>query len=371
MTDNLPAVRPSNEVATADTDSWIQVMGPLVKLAESVASTEFVPKQLRGKPAAVTAALLYGREVGLPPMTALTMTHVIEGKPAMSAEGMRALVLAAGHDIETLESTGGMCRMRGRRRGSETWTPVEWSIDSARAAGLLAKDNWKNYPRQMLQARTTAELCRLVFPDVIHGFRATEELDDILEEAPSAPAAPASMTTVKRTARTAKKAPAAAALPAAETKQRPPAPEGVPLPGEDGYDDVVPGGEAVPPTPAASPSPTAPESVTPTDSGAPEQPNEDPPAADVEPATEAVEDKSKSNWATRPQLTRIRLTLNGFGMVGEQTREARLTLVGRIVGREIDSTTHLTVDEASAVIDTLARVRSIADLEALLDANEA
>lgn len=398
MTDNLPAVRRPNEVATTDTDSWIQVMGPLVKLAEQVASTEFVPKQLRGKPAAVTAALLYGREVGLPPMTSLTMTHVIEGKPAMSAEAMRALVLAAGHDIEVLESTGSICRMRGRRRGSETWTPVEWTWDMARHAEVTGKDNWRHYPRQMLQARCTAELARLVFPDVIHGFRSVEELDDMGETASVEPSPPADPKTTVRRSRAAKKTPASTPPPVEAGRQRPPTPQGVPLPGEDGFGDIAGPGE-VPlageppagtssPEGASPPDPDAPSGPSP-QTGAPEDPlrgaeaGADPaeaeavdtlePPSGAPPAPEqgAVEEDDRPERASKPQLTRIRLTFNGLGLTGEDSRDQRLTLVSRIVGRRVESTTHLSKDEASSVIDTLGRVRSLGDLEALLEATGA
>ena len=130
MTDNLPAVRPTSEVArtTQDTDSWVDVMRPVIALAERIAMTDFVPKGLRGNVAATTAAMLYGREVGLPPMTALTQTHVIEGKPAMSAEAMRALVFAAGHEIAIDESTAkGMLRPGFRTspaRFTGLWNPL-------------------------------------------------------------------------------------------------------------------------------------------------------------------------------------------------------------------------------------------------------
>ena len=51
--------------------SWIALMEPAVELAKAVANTEFVPKSLRGNPAAITAAILYGDEVGLGPMQSL------------------------------------------------------------------------------------------------------------------------------------------------------------------------------------------------------------------------------------------------------------------------------------------------------------
>ena len=51
-------------------------------LAVQIAQTEFVPASLRGKPAAVMAAMLTGHEVGIGPMMALKQIHVVEGRPA-------------------------------------------------------------------------------------------------------------------------------------------------------------------------------------------------------------------------------------------------------------------------------------------------
>ena len=176
-------------VTVPDTDSWTYVVAEVAKLAQHIAGTEFVPKGLRGNAPAVCAAILYGREVGLPPMTSLRDIYVTNGRPAMYAEAMRGLVLAAGHDIEVTESTGAVCTMRSRRKGRTEWTaPVSWNLDMARAAGLLpAKPDsaWNHYPRQMLVARCTAELCRRDFPDVIHGMTTVEEVDDRPREADS------------------------------------------------------------------------------------------------------------------------------------------------------------------------------------------
>ena len=98
---NLPAVRQEAPVATADTDSWVQMMGPLVKLAESVATTEFVPKNLRGKPAAVTAALLEG-EVSLQPRpVAASGALVSTVKVALAAEPVSRLP-AESEDVPAL-----------------------------------------------------------------------------------------------------------------------------------------------------------------------------------------------------------------------------------------------------------------------------
>lgn len=258
---NLPAIRqPAREVARTDTDSWTTVFTEVLELARGIADTEFVPTSLRGSIPATTAAILYGREVGLPPMTALNSTHVIEGRPSLEAQAMRAMILAAGHELEILESTGQVCKMRARRNGAETWSPVVmWTLDMARAAGLLGKKNWDKYPRRMLQARCSSELAELYFPDVIMGFRSIEEMIDSTDENEprDVETAPVARAPRKRAAKR-----ATAPAPAAE---RPAADPGPPLPGEEPEaaetsTGAGTGGEATAPAPV-DPD-TAPEEST-------------------------------------------------------------------------------------------------------------
>lgn len=166
------------------TDSWTAVVEDVGTLAGRIAGTDFVPDSFRGKPAQVAAAILHGRELGLEPLTALSQTHIVNGRPGISAEAMRALILQAGHEIAVSEVSGSRCVIKGRRAGSEEWTTVGWTLDDARTAGLLGKGPWKQYPRAMLLARATTELARMIFADVIHGLQSIEELRDMGDEGP-------------------------------------------------------------------------------------------------------------------------------------------------------------------------------------------
>lgn len=400
--------------AEQDTDSWVTIVADVGRLADYIAGTEFVPKDLRGKPAAVAAAILSGREIGLPPMTAMQITHVVEGRPALSAEGMRALVFSAGHEIEFSESTGAVCTIRGRRRYAENWTTVTWTIDMARAAGVGGKAVWKSYPRAMLQARATTELCRMVFPDVIHGFRSVEELEDMSGGAlGDAPVQSGGTATVSRASGRRKAASTAEGGPPAAAAAVPSSPasiSGPPLPGESGYDDLTPngGGEAPdpvspPPLPDELPAegkqgrPTTRSSApratsTSSTSGrapdaGPSTEEEDPAAASeerpdaaagpqpVDPAVDAevVDDVPAGEPGdegprsiSQPQMRALMRRFGELGLKGEDNRDRRLFITSQVLRRDIDSTAKLTVAEASTLIDTLARVQSIEALEDLI-----
>lgn len=194
----------SVDMRSAATDSWTDVVSDVAKLASYIAQTDFVPNGLRGNPAATAAAILYGREIGIGPMTSLQGIAMVEGRPSQYAETMRARILQAGHEIMIDENTSSRCRISGRRKGSERWTTVEWTLDDARRAGLLRPSrsgkpsNWERYPRQMLLARATTELGRMIFADVIHGMRSVEEMQDEVDNVTVPAPAPQQTTTVQR-----------------------------------------------------------------------------------------------------------------------------------------------------------------------------
>src|SRR5260221_2893386 len=157
---------------------WIPGAADVSNLPDYIAETDFVPKALRNKPAAIAACILTGRELGIGPMASLKSIHMVQGVPSLSAEYKRARALAAGHQIVVDESTGTRCTVRGRRNGTESLVTITWTTDHAPRAKLHGKDVWKQYPQRMLQARATSELCDLLFPASTLGLPPTAELED-------------------------------------------------------------------------------------------------------------------------------------------------------------------------------------------------
>lgn len=148
------------------------------RLAKRIAETDFAPKALRGNPNAVLACILTGQELGIGGMKALQSINIIEGRPTLSAELMRALVFAAGHRLDITKSTNDHVTLYGRRRGGSA-AQVTWTLDDAQRAKLTGNPAWAKYPRAMLLARATSELCRMLFPDIIGGLYTPEEAASI------------------------------------------------------------------------------------------------------------------------------------------------------------------------------------------------
>lgn len=143
----------------------------------------FLPAGIKSPEQAV-AIILKGRELGVPPMQALSHIHVINGKPTMSAELMLAQVLKLHPKtkISYPERSSDKCAIKVQRDGSEPST-FSFTIADAQAAGLLNNPTWKKYPRAMLHARCVSEMCRSLFPDAISGVSyCPEELGATVDE---------------------------------------------------------------------------------------------------------------------------------------------------------------------------------------------
>src|SRR5262245_43292616 len=160
MTDLAHYQPPTVERVTTQQDIAIQRLGEWAHsaqaaygIAEKLAESTFVPKEYRGKPMELTAAILTGLECGLSPMAAMRAFDPIQGQSAPKAITLRAIVQSHGHSMVLTESTATRCRMKGRRKGSEDWQEVTWTLDRARDLGITSRDQWKKQPTAMLLAR--------------------------------------------------------------------------------------------------------------------------------------------------------------------------------------------------------------------------
>jgi hypothetical protein len=162
--------------------------------AKILANSTFVPAGLRGKPAEIYAAVLYGGEIGLGQMQALNSLNVIDGRVTLSAEAMLALAVAHGHQVRIKHSDNERCVVMGRRSedrdDKDAWQTFTFAVADAQAAGLLGRKNWQAWRADMLRARAISRLCRAVFPDCLHGLAAREEMEDAEVATPAAPLTP-------------------------------------------------------------------------------------------------------------------------------------------------------------------------------------
>lgn len=161
-----------------------------MRYAEALSGASLLPDSYRGKPANLLLALEYGGALGIAPMVAVQEIHIIKGKPTLSALLQAALVRRAGHKLRvTGDHTSATCQII-RSDDPDFTFETTWTLDRAKAAGLLTNDSWRKYPDNMLKARAISECVRNACPDVIAGFGYTPEemgddtVDPFPEQAP-------------------------------------------------------------------------------------------------------------------------------------------------------------------------------------------
>lgn len=137
-----------------------------------------------GTPQAVLATILAGRELGLQAMASLRSIHIVEGKPTLSADLLRALVVQSGHAryFRCTERTAERATFE-TQRGDDPPMSLTFTLEEGRAMWAKGEDAWNKsgwgkHPADMLVARASAKLARLVYPDVCFGLYTPDELTD-------------------------------------------------------------------------------------------------------------------------------------------------------------------------------------------------
>jgi hypothetical protein len=151
-----------------------------MEFATIIAKSDLVPKDYRGRPENCLIAVQMGAEIGLPPMQAIQGIAVINGRPSVWGDALRALILSAPdlQDIvETDDGAKATCTITRRGRSPVTHT---FSMEDAKAAGLAGKEGpWRSYPKRMRQNRAFAFAARDAYADRLKGLASAEEQQDI------------------------------------------------------------------------------------------------------------------------------------------------------------------------------------------------
>ena len=154
------------------------------RFSKMVASSEFAPKDFRGKPESCLLAIQHGSEVGLSPMQSLQSIAVINGRPTIWGDAALALVQSSPVCEYVREYTEGegdalVAVCEAKRRGYPQPTVVRFSMADAKRAGLAGKSGpWSQYPARMLTLRARGFALRNAFADALRGLITAEEAQD-------------------------------------------------------------------------------------------------------------------------------------------------------------------------------------------------
>lgn len=212
---NVPQVLSKDELETLDYADFSTPARMLV-LGEVLIKSALVPLK---KKEDVVAALLTGKELGLPFITSVTNIYPIEGKPTLGVHIQKALILKSGIIFEKTEDAVaiynfvqetdkgieqlGTGTLEEQPKGSkkkqiDTRTTYKFtraikkadgtyqdmtakgsfSIRESVEAGLNDKANWKKYWRRMLDARAFTNGAREIADDILLGIMTPNELSN-------------------------------------------------------------------------------------------------------------------------------------------------------------------------------------------------
>lgn len=135
-----------------------------------------VPSQMRGNAGDMYILMQIAKYLNVPVISVLRGFSFIgdkDVKPTMTAQFMAGLVRNAGHtlreqwDAETNTATATLIR-----KDDPSFEHVAvWDEEKARVAGLWeSTPTWVQYPKAMLMARATSEVCRQAVSEVLMGF---------------------------------------------------------------------------------------------------------------------------------------------------------------------------------------------------------
>lgn len=130
--------------------------------------------------------IMAGKELGMTPFQAMSSIYIVNGKLALTSNAMSSLVKKTKkYDYKVVKLDETECSIdfysNEEKIGNSTFT-----LKDAAKAGIVNKDVWKAYPKNMLFARALSNGARWYAPDSISGYYIKEELEDSQEpELPS------------------------------------------------------------------------------------------------------------------------------------------------------------------------------------------
>jgi len=122
--------------------------------------------------------ILAGRELGLAPLESMTNIYIVNGKVALQSKIIGSLIKKSkkyDYQIDKLDDTECIITFYAINNGEKIELGKSpFTIKDAAKAGIVNKEVWKNYPRNMLFARALSNGARWFASDVFCGYTAEE-----------------------------------------------------------------------------------------------------------------------------------------------------------------------------------------------------
>ncbi len=126
--------------------------------------------------------IIAGRELGFSPIDSMTNIFFVKDRRGLTSAALALLIKKSGkydYVIEKLdEKECILAFFKVTEKENILIGKSSFTFADGAKAGLVNKDNWKNYPRNCLFARALANGIRWYAPDVVCGY-AIEEMEDL------------------------------------------------------------------------------------------------------------------------------------------------------------------------------------------------
>lgn len=160
----------------------------VVKAAQSLFASRLFHAQGHSSWESIMATILLGREYGLQMMSSLRSIHIIKERQALSAQLVVGICLKRKEVCQYFRMKelipGKSCTFVAKRVGDDPAIELTHTIEMAEKAGLLKSgSNWLTVPDDMLVARCSMRLARIVFADLVANVYDESEMREMRETA--------------------------------------------------------------------------------------------------------------------------------------------------------------------------------------------
>jgi len=161
----------------------IKSIDDLERIARAMAASGYFADARQA--AQAVAKIMAGYELGFGPFASMTGVYILPGgRVIIGANLMAAAIKRSGkYDYRIRRLDDQACEIEIMQDGQVIGVS-QFGVDDAKAAGLLDRDNWRKYPRNMLFARAISNAVRWYAPDVFGGTSvySPDELDLAVDE---------------------------------------------------------------------------------------------------------------------------------------------------------------------------------------------
>jgi len=176
----------TKELATIQTVGEVSKFEYLQRLGKLLAASGYFKDASDQAKACVK--IIAGDELGIPPVASMMGISIVQGRVQLGGNLIASRIRTNGYDYHVAHLDGQKCVIEFRSRPDSSGKRTclgesSFSIEDARQAGLATKDNYKQYPRNMLFNRAISNGAKWFTPDVFAGIPvyAEGELSDAPE----------------------------------------------------------------------------------------------------------------------------------------------------------------------------------------------